>query len=380
MEKTLNLEKLTECCDKLGFTQTAIAEKLGVTRAAVSKWINGQSFPRPAELLKLGKLLGLGFQELVVSVPSENEPIVAFRRRANCKTTDLHIDQAKNRGYALANLVPYLDVDPFRGPPTLKNPSTDYAYLQALVLNLRQEMKVGEKEELGFENLIGHYQDAQAIIIPVMWGKKEKHENALHIHLPETQTTWIYLNLDVRLHDFKFWMAHELGHALTIDMLSEEDIDSAEDFADAFAGALLFPEPISSEAYQAYCEQSTNAGKINCLLDYAEEHLISPNSVYIEIQKYAEANELDFAMITGKSLFTKMAHFNKKYSYISESLFEKKPTANQFMRVTQEAFQTQFYKALGDYIDEHDPGRSTVATLLGVSPMDADAYLKALKA
>jgi len=42
----------------------------------------------------------------------------------------------------------------------------------------------------------------------------------------------------VNIHDFKFWMAHELGHCLSPSLTGED----AEDFADGFVGALLFPK------------------------------------------------------------------------------------------------------------------------------------------
>lgn len=59
-------------------------------------------------------------------------------------------------------------------------------------------MQLGETEPIHFQHLINHYRKAQAVIIPVMWGRKTKHQNALHIHLPDSRTTWVYLNLDVR--------------------------------------------------------------------------------------------------------------------------------------------------------------------------------------
>jgi hypothetical protein len=77
--------------------------------------------------------------------------------------------------------------------------------------------------------------------LPFDWGKKGRHENALHIFLPDFMTTWVYLNLDVTVHDYKFWMGHELDHGLAPELTGDE----AEDFADAFAGALLFPEALS---------------------------------------------------------------------------------------------------------------------------------------
>ncbi|MEX2607498.1 MAG: hypothetical protein WD708_09145 [Kiritimatiellia bacterium] len=67
------------------------------------------------------------------------------------------------------------------------------------------------------------------------------------------------------------------------------------------------------------------------------------------------------------------------YPYVSEDLFGDAPTADHFMRVAQEVFKTPFYKTLGDYIREQQPGLGSVATLLGVGPLDADAYRRALR-
>ncbi|MCC5805376.1 MAG: helix-turn-helix transcriptional regulator [Opitutales bacterium] len=82
MEKQLNEER----CEERGLSQSDVAAALGLTRAAVSKWFTGKSLPRPAELLKLGRLLGLRYTELVEQVNAVEEPIVAFRKRASCKT------------------------------------------------------------------------------------------------------------------------------------------------------------------------------------------------------------------------------------------------------------------------------------------------------
>ena len=67
------------------------------------------------------------------------------------------------------------------------------------------------------------------MLIPVLWGARDRHENALHIYLPGSATTWVYLNLDSEVHDFKLWMAHELAHVLAPGLRG----DLGEDFADS---------------------------------------------------------------------------------------------------------------------------------------------------
>ena len=48
-----------------GFTQSELAEKLGVKQASVALWENGRSFPRPGLLPKLSELLELSIDELL---------------------------------------------------------------------------------------------------------------------------------------------------------------------------------------------------------------------------------------------------------------------------------------------------------------------------
>lgn len=46
-------------------TQEFVAEQLGVSRQAVSKWENGTSEPSTGNLLALAKLFGMGVEELL---------------------------------------------------------------------------------------------------------------------------------------------------------------------------------------------------------------------------------------------------------------------------------------------------------------------------
>jgi Zn-dependent peptidase ImmA (M78 family)/DNA-binding XRE family transcriptional regulator len=379
MEKQLNQDALNTRCEEQGLNQSAIAKQMGLSRAAVSKWFKGQSFPRPAELLKLGRLLGMRHGELILNLKPEPEPLVAFRKRKGCKTTQEHITRAKNMGHWLRPMASYLNFDPFVGPPSLKNPSTEYRYLQDLVAKLRREIDVAEDSPIKFTKLIEVFRDYQAVIVPVLWGKKSQHENALHIHLPDSKATWIYLNLDVEIHDFKFWMVHELGHVLTLDLLEADRLDEAEDFADAFAGAFLFPEPLAREAYRSYSRLRSTKDRLGLAVEYAKQHTISPFSVYKEIEAYARANDLSFVEIEPRRLHQAITQFNKVFASLAEHFFDgEHPSADHFMRVAQEQFGTEFFKSLAEYVRDKQPSSSVIASILSVSPMDARAYHDAL--
>jgi len=381
MEKHLNTTNLQQAAERKGLSQTAIAKTLDLTRATVSKWFTAKSFPRPAELLKLGRLLELNHSELVVHSAQAEQPLVAFRKRASCKTTEAHIERARDMGRFLKPLVAYLDVDQFIGPPSLKNPSCEYRYVQDLAARIRRELDLAEQAPFEFKDLIDLFHEYQAIIIPTLWGHKSKHENALHIHLPESQTTWIYLNLDVEIHDFKFWMAHELGHVLTVDLLKEGRTEDAEDFADEFAGALLFPEPLAKLALVDYKKHKKDQARLKVLGDWAKRHTISPFSVYREIEKYATHSKVSFKAIDQKALHIYITAFNNRFKTLGDSLFDKSPpSADHFMRIAQDSFDTKVYSALSDYVRDKDPGSGALATILGVNPMDARAYLEAFSA
>ena len=53
---------------RCGITQEFVAEQLGVSRQAVSKWENGTSEPTTSNLLALAKLFGVSAEELLQSI------------------------------------------------------------------------------------------------------------------------------------------------------------------------------------------------------------------------------------------------------------------------------------------------------------------------
>lgn len=66
-------EVLKEHRTRCGMTQEFVAESMGVSRQAVSKWENGTADPSTANLLKLAKLYGVSPEELIRSIRPEQE-------------------------------------------------------------------------------------------------------------------------------------------------------------------------------------------------------------------------------------------------------------------------------------------------------------------
>ena len=64
-------EVLKEHRTRCGMTQEFVAESMGVSRQAVSKWENGTADPSTSNLLKLAKLYGIAPEDLIRAVWTE---------------------------------------------------------------------------------------------------------------------------------------------------------------------------------------------------------------------------------------------------------------------------------------------------------------------
>jgi len=368
-DRELNIKKITEKLDLMGLSQSKLAAELGVSRQIVSNWIKKEKFPRPEKLLRLAKLLKLSFDEIVVKMATEKEPIIAFRKKGRHKISKEYIESAKYMGSLLENLVPYLPFDRFLRPPSLINPNQEYEYIHQVSKEIREEIGAIGTSEIPFQSLISFFNQYHTVIIPVFWGNKAQHENALHIYLPKTTTTWIYLNQDSRMHDFKFWMAHELGHVKSPDLKG----DDAEDFADAFAGALLIDQETAENEYVQMCRLRTISKQINRLKETAEKLVVSPLTVYYEINKYARyINKHEIDLEKNNAIYKATTVFNKKFHNVSEYLFENKnPTAVEYMSCSKKTFQSPFFEALISFLKDNKKSAGFIQSLLNLPLVDA---------
>lgn len=365
MSKKINSNIVKEKLAEYGISQTALSSKVGVSKQSVSLWLKNETFPRPAELLKLGKLLKLKYAELVAGNP-ELEPQVAFRKVGSAKTTDVHFKKAKELGYALENLVEFLPDDMMIKSEELKDPNNEYKYVQSVSSLMRNRFSLN-KLELRFDEVINILNSFKAILIPVMLGDKNNHENAIHIYLPGSQTTWIYINLDTKIFDFKFWLAHELGHMLSPTL--KEKV--AEDFADNFAGAFLFPEDAAKKEYNSLSKLNDDSKIIYSIIKIAEELIISPITIIKQINKFAENNKLEKIEV-GNSFYAANTNFNKNFELISESLFQnKKPTVEDYIKTSETKFNTIFFKLLKKHSLKYNLNANYISTLINIPYIDS---------
>jgi transcriptional regulator with XRE-family HTH domain len=373
MEKLLNSGAIRGVLAQRGMTQKQLASAVGTSSQAITNWLKGKDFPRPAALLKLATTLELNFSQLV-QTNNAGRPIIAYRKKANTKTTDTHIAKAEGIGMLLKPLVAYLP-----GLQVLRtlitSPSTDYDKLQIAASQTRSQLGIGEQAVLAYEHLIGKFKECGAILVPVLWGSKGNHENALHIRLPQEDVTFIFLNLDTRLEDFKFWMAHELAHVLTPELAGKNE---GEDFADAFAGALLYPKASAEQAYREASLQPSPNRVIEVLLKQADTHMISLNTVFQQVQRYAKANNFTLLPIEEKNIHA--LRNSLRGQMVSDAMFDPMPPSPQrYIAACEKTFQTDFFLALKCMIHASGTGAPYVQQVLDTSLQDALALYEELR-
>lgn len=366
MQKTLQSSAVKAALTQLGWSQKDLAEKVGVTAQSVTNWMKGNDFPRPDKLLRLAMLLKLNFSELVEA--QSNAPVVAFRKRGGTKTTEAHRLKAMAMGAMLQPLVQFLpELNALR--TTIPSPSMEYQALQNAVKRVREKLGIGMQASLRYQHVISEFQANDAFIVPVLWGQKTRHENALHILLPKEQVTFIYLNLDTHIEDFKFWMAHELAHVYTPELAGT---DAGEDFADAFAGAFLFPGDIAKIAYADSLKRHTGQGEMTVLSRYADEYEISIYTVYREIQNYANAMGLPALQTLESGLHA--VRNSKRGELVSDILFKPVPAApSAIIASAQSVFQSHFFEAMQRMLHAKGTGAGYLQQVLDVSLQDAVA-------
>lgn len=373
-DKRLDLDKIGTVMAERGLNAAAVAASLGVSRAIVSEWLKGRKFPRPRTLLELGKLLGLKHSELVVSEGAA-EPEYAYRKHGNAKLRPEDEARAKGLGEAVSLLVPYLPLARLNAPARLIAPRVELSYVEEAATETRASMGA-LADEIRFENIIGLFSELKAILVPVLWGEKDSLDNGLHVYLPDSQVSFVYINLDVKLFDFKYWMLHELAHVKTTSLLGGKE---GEAFAEAFAAAVLVPQSLADAQCERLSRIGDTARRIASVLRLAEDLVVSPITLAKRIDESAKASGHE--ELFGKAIFGATANFNKKYGLVSEQLFGgERPEAKAFIATSEKVFASPVYAALRGYLADHGASEGIVAASLGIGPADAKAMLDALHA
>ena len=98
-----------------GFTQKQLAEKIGVTDKAISRWETGKGYPDVTLLLQLGETLGVTLNELLSGRKSDFDPHKAYNVESEINNyrnqlKNQNIVDINNHEYNYAVGTMYMDV------------------------------------------------------------------------------------------------------------------------------------------------------------------------------------------------------------------------------------------------------------------------------
>lgn len=363
----LNITAIEGAMRKLGMSGAALAEACKVSKEATSNWLKGESIPRPSKLTKLAEVLSIPV-EILLNIAQPPAPVFAYRTKLNKPVTGSLRDAAEEQARHLEQLLPFVDERPDFEPPLLREPSLDADRIRHAVTRARVSLGLSNKDVLGNESLERLFHIFGAIFVPVIWGlNKERHENALTVYLPESKTSWVVFNLGCRSDDYKYWLAHEYGHCLTMHALSEED---GEVFAEKFAQQLVFPDEVAHE-----CLEKVRHGLdgLTTIKEYAEKYGVSVITVIRAVDRLSE-------QLHGKKTGMETPGFyvawtkNRINIPTMTSLVFGTDTPSQASYVTrsEEVYKTPVFKAIRSF-QEAEGGRNPafIASVLNLGIGDA---------
>lgn len=375
MHKVIHSESIKAALTARGWSQDRLAKEIGESPQLVSLWLIGKHFPRPDKLLKLALKLRLSFEQLVVSATPK--PVIAFRAKANTKTNEAHLRKAETMGVLLRQLVDFLPAKQYLRTELSLPAAFCYSDVQNAAAQVRTKLETTSSEPIEYTKLVSEFKRNDAVIIPVLWGKQELHKNALHILLPEHSRTFVYVNLDTYMADFKFWMAHELAHVYTPELAGTE---IGEDFADAFAGALLYPSTQAKILYERLAQSANDQTQtIQAIWGEAQLFGISIYTVYKQLNAFAQDAGKSLLEIDAPRIGASLTA--QKGGLVSQRFFgDHQPTTTQLISIAQSAFQSDFFKALANFIKKNDTGTGYVQQILDIGLIDAKNLHRALTA
>lgn len=363
-----------EALREKGLNASQVAAKLGVSRECVSKWLQGESMPKPDKLLALGVLLGVTYGQLVVRFGDLAAPIVHFRKKQNRVPDREDMEVTDSIADFVKHVAKYSPAGEGITISPLTNPKSDYEYAAVAANYFRRQLNL--PTVIKSENLVQWFKLFGINLIPAFWGDEEYYGNALRISLPG-RSTWVVLNLDSKVSDFLFWMAHEIGHSIAPSL----DGDMAEEFADHFAEALLFPPAEADTLYASL--PATRGANVGTIIKTAHKWHVSPYTILKALQ-WAErrSEKVKTCLPNGRTVMSAASRGRVSEQTVAEIVFNgKSPTPESFISKSESWLKTSFFEALSTYLTQGTGDNlpiGSVSHLFGISPDDAYGVIKHL--
>jgi transcriptional regulator with XRE-family HTH domain/Zn-dependent peptidase ImmA (M78 family) len=340
----LNVDLIKKRMRALGLTGPQLAEACEVSKQAVSDWLEG-AVPRPKTLLLLSDALQVEVDELIVDEEDEvPEPVVAYRMRGNRLPTAAAKEAGDEVARHLRQIAPLAGGETFFTHRRIPEHLLKQDCVEQAAAAARALLKLQPVEAVTHKHLFELFEKVGAVLVPVFWGgDKDGHENAMSVYLPDSCTTWVLFNLGCRFDDFSYWLAHELGHAVSLHVLQD---DAGEKFAERFAQELLFPKEVARQALDEIRAASKPMTVVNW---YAGRYQVSVVAVVKAADRVAaEAGEKPTGL--AKPMFyAQWKRSGSKVPTAARELFgTDSPAPLEYVVKSEELFGTPVFRALGE--------------------------------
>lgn len=371
----LNTELIKSAMRKHALNQSALADECNVSKEAVSNWLSGESIPRPNKLAILGNKLQLSIDQMLETV-EVMEPVVAYRMKNNRPVTGPAKDAGDEVGRHLRQLLSFTDTKTLFEPPHLRSPSLIESEIKDAANAVRASLKLGPNDNITKEQLFRLFHDFGAFLVPVFWGgNKDGHENAMSVYLPDSKSSWVVFNLGCRHDDFKYWLAHEYGHCLTLHKLQGDD---GEKFAELFAQYLLFPDELAAEALKEMKNDASSA--LAAATWFAGKYDISVVTVVKAADRIAIAKGETVTGVATAQFWGNWKKSRKTAASVAKQIFgSDMPSPTEYILKSEDAFVTPVFNALAKW-QRANGGRSPafIASALNIRLSDAEELSHAL--
>lgn len=352
----LNLPAIKSAMTKLGLTGSALAEKCEVSREAASNWLAGESIPRPSKLTKLAEVLGLSIDKLLEMEDETPEPVFAYRTKANRAVSGSSKLAAEELARHLQQLLPYVDSRSEFAPPQVVDPVVDEDHIRKVAERVRSSLNLGAAEPVSNEQMVSLFHAFGAFLVPVLWGlNKEQHENALSVYLPDSRASFVVFNLGCKQDDFKYWLAHEYGHCLSLHKLQD---DEGETYAEKFAQCLVFPAAAAKECLAAIRQATTKNGQMRVAQDFADRFGVSIVTVLKESDRESVASIGAKTGLVDTGFWPAWKMGRDKVPSVAHALFNTDtPSQEEYIAKAEAVYGTPIFRALAEFQRE-DGGRN----------------------
>lgn len=236
----LNIPLIQQAMQQRGLNQADLATHCEVSREAVSRWMAGESVPRPLKLKRIANTLQLEVGSLLITPPPPSF-------EASPSTPDAALSRADREtmldsSWRVRELA-HLAGTPCFAPKRLRAPSTDRVYIQAAVYAVKALTSTSPTGFLTTEKLVDLNIVAGTVLLVCPWQGDRNGQSQPFVVQPSSEDeTWLLCGLSTSRADFDAILAYALGLQYCQGTLEGRD---ARAFAREFAAALAADAPPS---------------------------------------------------------------------------------------------------------------------------------------